>query len=70
MLAALPKELLPRRSIDHRIELIAEGLNRMPHAELLVLRKQLNTTKNIRYSGITLVGVNTICYYNYLHNHV
>ena len=28
------------------------------------------TTRNIRYSGITLVGVNTIRCYKYLHNHV
>ena len=31
---------------------------------------RLDTTRNIRYSGITLVGVNTIRYYKYLHNHV
>ena len=47
MLAKLPKELPPRRPIDHKIELmsgtkpLAQAPYRMPPTELLELRKQL-----------------------------
>ena len=47
MPAELPKELPPRRPIDHKIELLpgtkapAQAPYRMPPAELLELRKQL-----------------------------
>ena len=47
MPALLPKELPPRRPIDHKIELLSrtklptQGPYRMSHAELLELRKRL-----------------------------
>ena len=47
MLAKLPKELPPRRPIDHKIELmsgtkpLAQAPYRMPPTELLELRRQL-----------------------------